>query len=242
VNEILRRAMLDANLDEIDVAARLEVNPKTVYRWLRGRTPHSRHRWALVDLLSLSETELWPEIRVDSSQPSEISAIYPNCNKIPRTVWRNLFASAKREICILDNSNSLISENLEVIYIFKERAAVGVPVRILLRISANQDRREPSPLKACGTNDKAEGIGSVCSIYRHLQDTRGIEVRFYEGALYNSIYRADNEALCRQHIHDMLPSCGPVIHIQVRASDSLLESYLSSFERLWDNAFSYPEL
>ena len=46
------------NIDE-DVAARLQVDPKTVRRWLEGRVPYPRHRWLLAATLGLDEADLW---------------------------------------------------------------------------------------------------------------------------------------------------------------------------------------
>ena len=40
MNESLRRALIHARLREADVAARLNVDPKTVRRWLDGRVPY----------------------------------------------------------------------------------------------------------------------------------------------------------------------------------------------------------
>src|SRR5579863_9507192 len=111
VNEILRRALISAHLDEADVAARLEVDPKTVRRWLEGRLPYTRHRWALADLLNLSETDLWPELRTAPCRPDELVAVYPRRSSIPHETWRNLFASAKREISILDSSSLFLAED-----------------------------------------------------------------------------------------------------------------------------------
>jgi hypothetical protein len=39
MNENLRRALIRAQLRETDIAARLNVDPKTVRRWLDGRVP-----------------------------------------------------------------------------------------------------------------------------------------------------------------------------------------------------------
>ena len=69
MNENLRRALLRARLTDEDVAAQLEVDPKTVRRWLEGRIPYLRHRWALASLLCLDETDLWPEIRAKPCCP-----------------------------------------------------------------------------------------------------------------------------------------------------------------------------
>ncbi|WP_289008021.1 helix-turn-helix transcriptional regulator [uncultured Thermomonospora sp.] len=39
MNDALRQALTDAGLTEADIAATLGVDPKTVQRWIAGRTP-----------------------------------------------------------------------------------------------------------------------------------------------------------------------------------------------------------
>ena len=63
MNETLCRALLRARLTEDDLAAELQVDPKTVRRWLEGRVPYPRHRWALAALLGADEADLWPQLR-----------------------------------------------------------------------------------------------------------------------------------------------------------------------------------
>jgi transcriptional regulator with XRE-family HTH domain len=86
LNETLRQALLRARLSEDDIAARLQVGPKTVRRWLEGRVPYPRYRWVLTGLLDADETDLWPEVRpaiAARSRPAEIKAIYPNAMPCP---------------------------------------------------------------------------------------------------------------------------------------------------------------
>ena len=59
-NQRLRSAMAAARLDIEGVAASLGVDPKTVQRWLAGRTPRPRHRWELASLLHAQDETLWP--------------------------------------------------------------------------------------------------------------------------------------------------------------------------------------
>ena len=113
MNETLRRALLRARLSEDDVAARLQVDPKTVRRWLEGRVPYLRHRWALTGLLDADEADLWPEVRAAitaRSRPAEIKAIYPNRHALPRDTWLSLFGSAVREIGILACSGLFLAK------------------------------------------------------------------------------------------------------------------------------------
>src|ERR1700735_4094963 len=98
MNESLCRALLQARLTEEDVAVQLQVDPKTVRRWLEGRVPYLRHRWALAAMLGLDETELWPHLRRTHLRPDEVPAIYPHLDAVPEEVWLRLFGLAKREI------------------------------------------------------------------------------------------------------------------------------------------------
>jgi len=61
-NVRLREALMRAGLTPASAAERLEVDPKTVERWVtKGRAPYPRHRYALAALVGVSETDLWPE-------------------------------------------------------------------------------------------------------------------------------------------------------------------------------------
>jgi len=62
VNDRLRGALAARALTVDVVSARAGVDPKTVQRWLAGRTPHARHRWAIAALVREDEAFLWPAI------------------------------------------------------------------------------------------------------------------------------------------------------------------------------------
>lgn len=58
----LREALWRAHLTPETAATALQVDPKTVERWIStGRTPYPRHRFALAALVGVSETDLFPE-------------------------------------------------------------------------------------------------------------------------------------------------------------------------------------
>jgi lambda repressor-like predicted transcriptional regulator len=78
VSDTLRHALARARIGTVDVAAALEVDPKTVDRWLKGRVPYPRHRWALADMLQLDESDLWPDVAQPRRTISrEVKAVYP---------------------------------------------------------------------------------------------------------------------------------------------------------------------
>jgi hypothetical protein len=93
-NLALRRALADARLREPDVAAALGVDPTTVQRWLSGRLPQSRHRWALADLVKQHEYDLWPEVAGIPAIASELVATYSRRADVPRRTWQRLLEGA----------------------------------------------------------------------------------------------------------------------------------------------------
>ena len=54
-NERLRTSMTRSAATVEAVASHAEVDPKSVERWLAGRTPHARHRWSVAALLGEDE-------------------------------------------------------------------------------------------------------------------------------------------------------------------------------------------
>jgi hypothetical protein len=240
VNEILRRALLNAHLNEVDVAARLEVDPKTVRRWLEGRLPYSRHRWALAGLLNLNETDLWPELHRAQTRPAELLAIYPHRSSIPRDTWRNLFASAKHEIGILDISSLFLAEDSAIIRVLAQRMEAGVRIRIALH-DPNGKRDSRLQAREDVKSTEATDVLTALKLYHVLQDKQGIAFRFHRSTLYNSIYRADNELLVNQHAYGVPASDGPVLHLRLHSLSSMAAPYFRSFESLWNTARPRPD-
>jgi hypothetical protein len=104
-NERLRSAMAKAQADIEAITQATGVDPKTVQRWLTGRVPHPRHRWAIANLLREDEGYLWPGARPDLSPgaeaTSEVVAAYGHRTDIPNTKWSDLMATARRQIDLL---------------------------------------------------------------------------------------------------------------------------------------------
>jgi len=238
VNETLRRALLRARLSEDDVAARLQVDPKTVRRWLEGRVPYQRHRWVLTGLLDTDEADLWPEIRAAiaaRSRPAEIKAVYPNRQAVPRDVWLSLFSSAEREIGILACSGLFLARKPDVLGVLASRARDGVRTRICLR--------DPNAQVAAGHSTgegidsaRAAGIREALVLLGQLRESAGVPIRLHRGVLYNSIYRADDQLLVSQHAYGIPDERPPVLHLRSAGEGDLVTTYLGAFERTWTGA------
>ncbi|GAB6903381.1 hypothetical protein JCM9957A_64730 [Kineosporia succinea] len=93
-------AISRSRLTENQLVDRFGVAPKTVTRWLRGRTPQARFRAELAELLGVAETELWPAPRSAATE-AEMYASYSDRSSVPHQVWRKVFGQATGEIGVL---------------------------------------------------------------------------------------------------------------------------------------------
>src|SRR5690242_15790169 len=104
-NERLRAALLEHGLTPMLLADRVGVDHKTVERWIAGRLPYRRLRYAVAAQLGVDESYLWPGAlsreQVWAASNSEVVAIYPHRSDVPLEAWRHLFKGAEREIGVL---------------------------------------------------------------------------------------------------------------------------------------------
>jgi len=242
MNETLRRALFRARLSEEDVASQLAVDPKTVRRWIEGRVPYPRHRWALAAMLQSNEHDLWPDLARNAetaSIPSEIVAVYPHRWAVPREVWYQLFNEARHEISILAYSSLFLAEDSGLLDAITARAQSGVTVRIALgdphcpRIT-ERGRQE-------GIDDAmAAKIRNAIALYGPLLGAGVAEIRLHRTMLYNSIYRIDRDMLVNQHAFGIPAAHAPVLHLYQSIDGEIFESYLASLEHVWKAASSLP--
>lgn len=238
MNEILRRALFRARLAEEDVAAQLGVDPKTVRRWLEGRLPYTRHRWALSTLLDIDEGDLWPEIhaaRYARSRPEEIRAVYPHRWAIPHEVWRDLFESAQRQIDILAYSALFIAEDNELLNVFGSRARAGVNVTITLGDPTSPHVAERGAEEGIGDAMSAK-VRNALMLYRRLLDVGNVEILLHQARLYNSSFRADSDLLVNQHVYGIPAANGPVLHLRRVGGRGMFDSYIESLEHVRSSA------
>jgi len=238
VKHPLARALHGAGVDPGDVAARLEVDPKTVQRWLSGRLPYPRHRAALVELTGWPSRDLWPGVDASpSAQPdsSEVQGAYSQRCAVPAEAWRRLFERADHEIGILAYSGLFLAEDTGIHAVLRRKARFGVRIRIALG--------DPD-----GTNvarrGSDEGIDVMMSarirnaliLFRPLVEEPGVSLRLHDTVLYNSICRGDDELMVNTHLYGCPASHAPVLHLRRTRSDGMASTYLDSFEQVWASA------
>ena len=241
MNDPLRRALTEARLRETDVATALSVDPKTVQRWLAGRIPHPRHRWAVADLLRLDERELWPD-QDGFGGPTcrEIKASYPHRSAVPRETWRQLFANAEHDISILVYAALFLAEDVELVRLLADKARAGVSVRLLLADPDSSQVAERGAEEGIGAAVAAR-VRNALALFRPLLETEGVEARQHETVLYNSIFRADDEMLINPQVHGIAAAYAPILHLRHLQPGGMFATYADSFERVWAEASSISQ-
>jgi hypothetical protein len=237
LNETLCRALLQARLTEEDVAARLQVDPKTVRRWLEGRVPYLRHRWAIAAMLGADETDLWPQLRTSRTRPDEVLAVYPHRDTVPREVWLRALGSAQHEIGILADAGLPLAADRHVVAALAERAQSGVRLRICLgdpdALAAAQGVVRPE-----SDNASAASLRDVLAAYAPLGEKGQAEIRLHPGIVYSSIYYADDEFLISQHAYGIAAGQAPVLHLRRSEGGDMVAAYQDAFEQAWADARS----
>ncbi len=238
-NDRLRAALLERGCTPAALASALGVDPKSVERWIGGRVPYRRHRYAVAAYLELDETYLWPDAltrdEVAGASDSEIVTVHAHRWAVPRDAWSRLFRSAEQEIGLLVYSGLFVADDAGLLELFAAKARAGVRVRILLGdpdCPAVAERGADE-----GIDDSmAAKIRNVIVLYKPLRGLDGVEFRLHQTVLYNSIYRADDELLVNTHVYGFGASVAPVLHLRKVAGGDMVNTYLNSFERVWSQA------
>jgi transcriptional regulator with XRE-family HTH domain len=242
-NERLRATLLERGLTPAALGDELGVDPKTVERWISGRTPYRKYRFAVAARLGVDERYLWPgalsKEQVAAASDSEVLAIYPHRSDVPREAWERLFKSAERDIGVLVYSGLFLAEDPVLQKVLAERARAGVRVRILFG-----DPDSPHVAER-GADEGVDGmmatkIHNVLVLSRALRGIDSTAFRFHRTILYNSIYRGDDHLLVNTHIYGVPAAGAPVWHLRKVAGGEIASTYLESFERVWDSAVPVP--
>jgi hypothetical protein len=238
-NDRLRTTLLERGVTPVDLATALNVDPKSVERWISGRTPYRRHRYAVAAHLGVDEVFLWPDAlsrdQVANASESEIVNIYPHRWAVPSDLWRNFFDNAEQEIGVLVYSGLFLAEDAGVQRVFRRKADAGANVRVLIGDPTSESVAQRGADE--GIEDTmAAKIRNALVLYEPLHAIDGIDFRLHDTTLYNSIYRSDDQILVNTHIYKFPASQAPVLHLRRIAGGDMVNTYLESFDRVWDGA------
>lgn len=244
VNDSLRNALAHRGWSSADLAQRIELDEKTVERWItKDRRPHRRNQRLAAEALELSIDQLWPDdTRHDvaaASAHSEIVGIYPNRASVPQWKWMSLLKEAQSQVDILVFAGTFLNQtNPRFPAMLAERAEAGARVRLCCG--------DPSG-DAVALRGKEEGIGSTLgakvqaslTYFSGLVGVPGCEIRLHDTALYASIFRYDSQAMINTHLWGSPASANPLLHVRDTGEDSMFRKYTESFDAVWGSARSW---
>ncbi|MET8829591.1 helix-turn-helix transcriptional regulator [Streptomyces sp. NPDC004610] len=239
MNDRLRTVLGQRGVSPEALAEVCEVDPKTVSRWLGGRTPHARHRFRAARHLRVEETFLWPPApperpgRTLDGSGTELIGTYQNRASVPRDVWLSLLRGARDEISVLVFSGTFFAQsNPCVAEMLSERAADGVRVRLCFGDPYGQ---------AVSVRGREEGIGDTLAAkirasltyYRPLLGEAGCALRLHDTTLYASLFRYDDNLLVNPHIWGRPASANPLLHLKRADFTGWFDAYARSFGAVW---------
>lgn len=238
-NERLRDALSTTGLTTAEAAEAVGVDTKTVERWMtQGRTPYARHRGRLAALVELSESYLWPAAVSPERQAkiaeSEIVAAFPHRRSVPATLWDELLTRATDRIDLLVHAGQFLAEQHDIARMLHEKARAGVTVRIDLGRPGSEAIELRSEEEGLGPGVLAGRIRYGLAAYRSLRGVPGIEFRFHETTLYNSIFRFDEQMIVNMHVYGVAGAHAPALHLRKLGPGDLFDTYARSFVDVWN--------
>ncbi|MGW4543266.1 helix-turn-helix domain-containing protein [Streptomyces chartreusis] len=238
-NERLRSALLAQNMTVQQLAEAIEVNPKTVERWItQGKVPYRRHQYATASLLNVDVTTLWDDTRsLDSAtdlSKAEIVTVYPHRHVVPTDLWREMCERAKERIDILVYAGIGLAEDPRFLSVLKAKSQ-SVAVRVLMGDPACEAviRRGIDE----GHRIMDGKIRNALVNYRPLFTGHPeIAFRLHDTVLYNSIYRVDDEMLVNTHVYGIGAYLAPVLHLRRLPGGGLFDTFANSVQQTWEGA------
>ncbi len=182
---------------------------------------------------------LWPALRQARAARAvspELVALYDQRADLPVSVFVDLLTSARERIDVLVYAAVFLHEAYpRMNELLRERAADGCTVRIAIGDADSENVRQRGQEERFG-----HGIESRCRLalmhYRPLADVPGIELRTHDTTLYNSLYRADDEALINAHVWGVNAYGAPVWHLRRHEAGGIFDTYAESFDAVWETA------
>lgn len=239
-NERLRQAVLDADMSVYDLAAQVQIDVKTVERWIAsGRVPHPRNRAKTARALGVEESVLWPQLtdaRARAVTDSEVLHVYPHRGAVPADSWYEQIASSREHVDILVYAGLFLSDGrADFPALLRRKAEEGVAIRLLLGDPDSDAVARRGAEEQVG-DALAARIRMSMTYIQPAFEAPGVEVRQHGTTLYNSIFRFDDDILVNMHVYGAVAAQSPVMHLRRIGGGRLFPHYIASFQRVWNEA------
>jgi transcriptional regulator with XRE-family HTH domain len=238
--ERLRSAMDRCGLTPEKAARVAGVDPKTVQRWMSGRVPHPRHRFALANELGENEEYIWPEsrrTRLDAGNAAaELIAAYPYRADVDPSRWWDLITRAERQIDLLGFTLYFLPhQHPQLIDTLLGKVESGCKVRICIADPASEHVRWRDA-------EEQEAITLVARITSSLQAFEPLtrhhatELRLQNAPLYNSVFRFDDEMFVTPHLYGIPGRSAPLMHLRRLGPNGMFSRFTAHFEGVWGSS------
>ncbi|MEV5843154.1 helix-turn-helix transcriptional regulator [Streptomyces sp. NPDC051985] len=244
-NERLRSALLAAGMTIQTLAEEIDVNPKTIERWItKGKVPYRRHQYATAAALKVDVTTLWDDDRAVESAAdltkAEIVNVYPHRHTVPPNLWREIYARAENNLDVLVYSGLFLSEDPVFLDLLKEKVKGTTQARILLGDPDCEAVRQRGIDEGHRIMD-GKIRNALVNYQPLLKSHPEIGFRLHATTLYNSIYRSDDEMLVNPHVYGIGAYMAPVFHLRRLPGGGLFDTYTNSIEQTWGGARQVTE-
>ena len=217
------------------LAAVVEVDPKSVSRWLaEDRIPHQATRQKVAAVLQQQETFLWPALLLESGDDSavaragEIDRVWPMRCAISSQTWHELFIRATRQLDILVYAGAFLIEALDLADVLAWKAEQGTRIRVLVA----DPRSAAVGIRAAELS--LDWLPERCqSTLGYLRRVEGISIRPHGASHYVSLFRFDDLLLANTHAYGIWACHSPVLQLHKASSGKLFNFYTSSFDGAW---------
>jgi transcriptional regulator with XRE-family HTH domain len=238
VNERLRTAMLRAGLDAPTLARAVQVDAKTVDRWIRGRTPRLHTRLAVAKILGDTEVNLWPGTRPDQSpgttSTAEVVGAWAHRAAIPTDLWLALLDAARDRVDLLGYAYPFLFEMApQVTATIRRKATDGSRIRIAVADPVCTHVAERDTLEQLGGTLP----GRIRLALLWLADLDGlvdVTVGMHQIHLYNSVFRFDDQMIVTPHLFRAHGYQHPALHLRRLSPHGIFESFAEQFQQVWD--------
>jgi transcriptional regulator with XRE-family HTH domain len=244
-NERLRQAISQAGLEPEQLADRVEVDIKTLQRWLAGRTPHPRLRARLARALGREERELWPELAIeapeDSESGGEIQGAWAHADDERVPAWHELLEEAVDRIELLGYSLIDVVSVDGVIDTLAQKAGSGARVRIL--ISAPDSIWVTATAPQLGQEEDYIGrsqlrleIETARAHLEPLAEHADIDLRQFYADPGHTILRFDDQMLVIPRLHGTSSADAPLLHLQRLGDGGVFDQFAVHLDALAEQA------
>lgn len=246
-NERLKQRLHAKGLSPARFARAIEVDLKTVRRWLANAHLSVREDNArrAADALDCTPHDLWPNQFAPSTistMPTTISTapfnatLYASRTQLPISAWRQHFAHANTCVDILVIAATFLFDTLDgFLDMLLDAANRGVQVRFL---TGDPDSA------AMTIRGAEEGIGEAViarcrtsvELLAPYAGTPGLHVRTHDSTLYTSIFRVDETMIVNFHIYGSPGRNNPLLVLSRHHEPRLWATLEQAFAHVWDNA------